>query len=75
MSTKMGGMTYRFSEGRQLFRLFPAKDVEAVGEGEEEEDIRYDKYGEGVQFTLNFIRCVDYHCAGICERMVTVMNG
>ena len=41
-------MTYRFSESRQLLRLLPAKDVEAVRKREKEEYVWYDKRGQDV---------------------------
>ena len=69
-------MTYRFGESRQLLCLLPAKDVEAVRKREEEEYVWYDKCGKDVQFTLNFIRCVNYYCAGLCGKVLTPMyNG
>ena len=64
-------MTYRFSESRQLFCLFPAKDVESIGKREKEEDIRYDKRGQNVQLALNFIHDRDVGCTGLCDKMVT----
>lgn len=46
---------YSFSESGQLLRLNPAEDVESIGKGGDEEDVRDDEGGHDVLVTFYLV--------------------